>query len=83
MGCFLKGVEARNGFVRWVKMSNESSTESVITTLTFSAFKYQAFRGGAVAEWSKALLERENKRSKKIPGLPPGLGKKKFQAFNF
>ena len=32
--------------------------------------------GGAVAELSKALLERENKRKhqKKIPGLPPGPG---------
>ena len=33
--------------------------------------------GGAVAEWCKALLVRENKRkSKKIPGLPPDLLKK-------
>ena len=32
-------------------------------------------RGGAVAEWSKALLVRENKRKiKKIPGSPPDLG---------
>ena len=31
--------------------------------------------GGAVAEWSKALLVGENKRKiKKIPGSPPDLG---------
>ena len=31
--------------------------------------------GGAVAEWSKALLVRENKQKiKKIPGSPPDLG---------
>ena len=32
--------------------------------------------GGAIAEWSKALLVRENKRNTKtIPGSPPpGLG---------
>ena len=30
--------------------------------------------GGAVAEWSKALLMRENKqKTKKIPGSPPDL----------
>ena len=32
--------------------------------------------GDAVAEWSKALLrEKINENQKKIPGLPPGLGK--------
>ena len=31
--------------------------------------------GGAVAEWSKALLKREKiNENQKIPGLPPGLG---------
>ena len=31
--------------------------------------------GGAVAEWSKALLEREKiNENRKIPGSPPGLG---------
>ena len=40
--------------------------------------------GGAVAEWSKALLLREkiNENPKKIPGSPPGLGnllKKNFR----
>ena len=31
--------------------------------------------GGAVAEWSKALLVRENKQKiKKIPGSPSDLG---------
>ena len=30
--------------------------------------------GGAVAEWSKALLVRENKESPKDPGFAPGLG---------
>ena len=32
--------------------------------------------GGAVAEWSKALLlgEKINENPKKIPGSPPGLG---------
>ena len=31
--------------------------------------------GGAVAEWSKALLEREKiDENQKIPGSPPGLG---------
>ena len=31
--------------------------------------------GGAVAEWAKALLVRENKRkTKKIPGSPPPPG---------
>jgi hypothetical protein len=30
--------------------------------------------GGAVAEWSKALLERENKRKSKDPRFAPGLG---------
>ena len=35
--------------------------------------------GVAVAEWSKALLVRDNKRkAKKIPGLLPGLGNLKF-----
>ena len=35
-----------------------------------------AYEGGAVAEWFKALLVRENKRKndKKIPGSPPNLG---------
>ena len=40
-------------------------------------------RGGAVAEWSKALLVRENKRKiKTIPGSPPDLGtfKKKLNS---
>ena len=33
-------------------------------------------QGGAVAEWSKAILLREkiNENPKKIPGSPPGLG---------
>ena len=38
--------------------------------------------GGAVAEWSKALLVRENKcKQKKTPGSPPDLGtlKKKLK----
>ena len=31
--------------------------------------------GGAVAEWSKALLKREKiNENQKIPGSPPGLG---------
>ena len=31
--------------------------------------------GGAVAEWSKALLKREKiSENQKIPGSPPGLG---------
>ena len=41
--------------------------------------------GGAVAEWSKALLLREkiNENPKKISGSPPGLGnlKKNFSSF--
>ena len=32
-------------------------------------------QGGAVAEWSKALLSREKiNENQKIPGSPPGLG---------
>ena len=32
-------------------------------------------KGGAVAEWSKALLEREKiNENQKITGSPPGLG---------
>ena len=32
-------------------------------------------RGGAVAEWSKALLKREKiNENQKIPGPPPSLG---------
>ena len=30
--------------------------------------------GGAVAEWSKALLERENKKKPRDPGFAPGTG---------
>ena len=35
-----------------------------------------AIKGGAVAEWSKALLVRENKKTKikKIPDSAPDLG---------
>ena len=33
--------------------------------------------GGAVAEWSKALLERENKRKPKDPWFAPRPGQKK------
>ena len=39
--------------------------------------KKNSIEGGAIAEWSEALLVRENKRkTKKMTGLPPGLGKK-------
>ena len=33
------------------------------------------YEGGAVAKWSKALLENEKvNENQKIPGSPPGLG---------
>ena len=44
------------------------------------------YEGGAVAEWSKALLKREKiNENQKIPGSPPGLGtffKKKLINYN-
>ena len=44
-------------------------------TLTMKRINSCWVQGGAVAEWSKALLMREiNETPKKIPGLPPDLG---------
>ena len=45
---------------------------------------YIFITGGAVAEWSKALQLREKiNENQKIPGSPPGLGKKKDVHFHF
>ena len=47
-----------------------------ITEVSLFTNKQFTVLGGAVAEWSKALLKREkiNENQKKIPGSPPGLG---------
>ena len=57
-------------------------------TTTSTRFKINAkkqthaFIGGAVAEWSKALLRREKiNESQKIPGSPPGPGHLKKKSF--
>ena len=68
----------------WMTSTNVASSGSSRTNLGIAGRDHsKTFQGGAVAECSKALLVRENKRSQKIPGLPPGLGnfKKKYIFF--
>jgi hypothetical protein len=47
----------------------------IIYSIEIAMFQRSILAGGAVAEWSKALLEREKlNENQKIPGMPPDLG---------
>ena len=63
---------AKIGYQLFPGMKTISRSETKMVKI-----KKTSIEGGAVTEWSEAQLVRENKRkTKKMTGLPPGLGKK-------
>ena len=60
---------AEEKYMKRLKSNQPSDDQPVLTIIKFRNMLMNTFQGGAVAEWSKVLPRRSNKRKPKDPSL--------------